>query len=63
MVVNKISDFLIQEQHNYLQAFEKNKSRFLVCLERKLTFASLKKYVISYVILQIFLQVNISKEC
>ncbi len=63
MVVEKISNLLSQERHNYLQAFEKDKTCFPVRLEKKLTFTSLKKYVTSYAILQIFLQVNILKEC
>ena len=62
MVVEKISDLLIQERHNYLQAFEEDKSRFPVRLEKKPAFASLKKYVTSYAILQILPQVNILKE-
>ena len=63
MIVEKISDLLIQERHNYPQAFEKDKSRFSIRLKKKPAFASLKKYVTSYAILQVFLQVNILKEC
>lgn len=63
MVVEKISDLLIQEWHNYLQVFKEDKSRFSVRLEKKPVFASLKKYITSYAILQILSQVNILKEC
>ena len=63
MVVEKSSDLLIQERHNYLQAIEEDKSRFPVRLEKKPAFASLKKYVTSYAMLQILSQVNILKEC
>lgn len=41
MVVEKISDFLIQEQYNYLQAFKEDKVRFFVCLKKKPALASL----------------------
>lgn len=45
IVVGKISSFLIEKQHNYLQTFEENKVRFLFCLEKKTEFASLKIFV------------------
>ncbi len=63
IIVEKIINHLIEEEHNYLQAFQKNKPRFLVCLEKKTAFDGLKKYVTSYAILQIHCQVNILKEC
>ena len=63
MFVEKISDLLIQERHNYLQAFEEDKSHFFLYLEKKSAFASLEKYVTLYAILQILPQVNILKEC
>ncbi len=62
MVVEKISDLLSQERHNYLQAFDEGKIYFPICLEKKLAFASVKKYVTSYAMLQILPQVNILKE-
>ncbi len=61
-VVENISIFLIEERHNYLQAFEKDKTRFLVCMEKKLALLGLKKYVTSYAILQILHHVNILKK-
>ena len=63
IVVEKISDLLSQERHNYLQAFEEDKTRFPARLEKKPAFTSLKKYVTSYAMLQILPQVNILKEC
>ena len=63
MFVEKINDLLFQERHNYLQAFEEDKTRFPRRLEKKLAFTSLKKYVTSYAMLQILPQVNILKEC
>ena len=63
IVVKKIRTLLIEKRHNYMQAFEEDKARFSVRLEKNPAFASLKKYVISYAILQIFPQVNILKEC
>lgn len=63
MVIKKISNFLIQKQYNYLQVFEEDKNCFFVHLEKNPAFANLKKYVISYAMLQIFSQVNILKEC
>ena len=63
MVFKKISDFLIQEQHNYLQTFEEDKSRFFIRLEKKPAFANLKKHVILYAMLQILSQINILKKC
>ncbi len=54
---------LSQERHNYSQAFEEDKTRFPVRLEKKLAFTSLKKYVTLYSMLQILPQVNILKEC
>ena len=53
IVVENISDFLIQDQHNYLQAFENDKSYLLIRLEKKPVFVSLKKHITSYTILQI----------
>ena len=63
MFVEKINDLLFQERHNYLQAFEEDKTRFPVRLKKKLAFTSLKKYVTSYSMFQILPQVNILKEC
>ena len=63
IIVEKIITILIEEGHNYLQAFEEDKPRFLVCLEKKTVFDGLKRYVTSYAILQILFHVNILKEC
>ncbi len=63
MVAEKISDLLSQERLNYLQAFEEDKTCFPICLEKKLAFTSFKEYITLYVILKIFSQVNILKEC
>ncbi len=63
MVVKKIGNLLSQEQHNYLQDFEEDKTRFPIRLEKKPAFTSLKKYVTLYTMLQILPQVNILKEC
>lgn len=62
MIMEKMNDLLSQEQHNSLQAFEEDKIRFSVRLEKKLAFTSLKKYIILYIMLQILPQINILKE-
>ncbi len=62
MIIEKINNLLSQERHNYWQTFKEDKTRFSICLEKKLAFISLKKYVTLYAILQIFLQINILKE-
>lgn len=63
IVTKKISNLLSQERYNYLQAFEKNKTRYLIHLEKKHTFTNLKKFAILYIMLQILLQDNILKKC
>lgn len=53
LVIDKISKLLIEEQHNYLIAFEEDKDQMLIQLYWQFIFTCFMKYITFYGILKI----------